>query len=194
MQQLLSLRQPQGGQAVGRGVVKESSARRGAAAWAIWPRSRTSACCVSGKAKLDMLLDQDEGAGAFLGHAGDGPRQARRRRSAPNPRERLVEQQQRRIGQERPRDRQHLLLAARRAGCPKLRRRSAKAGEEIGSYTAGISQRPARAATVRVLLHHRQRGKRSRAPLRHPADAGKRAAMRRQRGDVLPAPEDGGRG
>ena len=52
--------------------------------WATWPRSEDERVLRQRQSEFDMLLDQDEGAGAFLGHAGDGRPRARRRRWAPS--------------------------------------------------------------------------------------------------------------
>ena len=125
--------------------------------------------------ELDVLLDQDEGAGAFFGHAGDGGGELvddDRRQTL----HRLVEQQQRRIGHQRARDRQHLLLAA---------------GELIAEIAPPFGKprkqivhcrqipSPGARRDGEVLLHRQRR--KNLALLRHPADAGKRAAMRWQR-------------
>ena len=105
------------------------------------------------------------------------------------PLQRLVEQQQRRVGHQRARGRQHLLLAAGELvalGEPAL----ADAREQVedrGEVPA------AGAGGDREVLLDREVGE-NLALLRHPADAGARAAVRRQPGDVGAAPADACRG
>ena len=87
-----------------------SSSREGARC-TITPRSITSASCVSDSTDLGVLLDQDHRRPLLRDHALNrgGQLLDDDRREAL---ERLVEQQQRRVGHQRARDRQHLLLAA----------------------------------------------------------------------------------
>ena len=105
------------------------------------PRSMTSADCGQRQRDVGVLLDQDEGVGAFAGHAADGPAEFLDddRREAF---ERLVEQQQRRIGHQRARDRQHLLLAAGEL-IAEIAPSLGKAGKQIVDRLAGPSGRRA---------------------------------------------------
>ena len=130
--------------AVERGVVLQQVRRAGA----VHDRAALQQQRVLGQRQRDLgvLLHQDDG-GAFLGdHLAQAPHQFLDddRREAL---QRLVEQQQRRIGHQRARGRQHLLLAAGELvalGLPALLQMRGNS-----SNTAPRSQRPGRAATVR---------------------------------------------
>ena len=147
------------------------------------PRSSTSADCVKRQRDIGMLLDQDEGVGAFAGHAADRGGEFLDDDGG-QAFERLVEQEQRRIGHQRARDRQHLLLAAGQL-IAEIAAAFGDAGEQVvhrGQVPAAVARRHGE-----VFLHRQRR--KNLAFLRHPADAGLGAAMRRALGDVLAAPQ-----
>ncbi len=137
------------------------------------PRSSTSADWVSDSAISACCSTRMKALRAFAGHAADGGGELLdddRGQAF----ERLVEQKQRRIGHQRARDRQHLLLAAGEL-IAEIAPPLGEAGEQI------VDRRQIPAAVARgdgEIFLHRQRGK-NLALLRHPADAGAGAAVRR---------------
>ena len=124
---------------------------------------------------LGVLLDQDDRRALLARSCGRCAAVSSSTMIGARPFERLVEQQQRRIGHQRARDRQHLLLAAGELVAHVAR--AARRGAETARRRPRRSQRPGRAATVRF-SSTRQRGK-DLALLRHPAEPGARAAVRR---------------
>ena len=134
--------------------------------------------------ELRVLLHQDDGGPLVGGHAPDRARQLlgddRR-----EPLERLVEQEQRRIGHQRPRDGQHLLLAAREVAAHAVAPRRERRKEVVD----GPQVPSARPCGDRQVLLDRQRGE-DLALLRHPAQSPEGAAVGRRRGDLGAAPRD----
>src|SRR5229473_574070 len=133
---------------------------------------------------LGVLLDQDEGGALLRRHPPDRPGELLdddRRQAL----ERLVKQQQRRVGHERARERQHLLLAAGEMAAA-ARAPLAQPREQI---VDGREMPPPGPRRDREILLDAQRRK-DFALLRHPAETGARAPMRRDPREVATAPGD----
>jgi hypothetical protein len=129
-----------------------------------------------------VLLDHDDR------HAGVGPQRADHADQVlgddrRQPLERLVEQQQPRVGHQRARDRQHLLLATRQL-VAEVVAPPRQAGEQLVDPWRGP---PARPRDREQVLVHGERGEHQ-ALLRDPADAGAAALEGRHRMAVAALP------
>ena len=135
-----------------------------------------------GQRGLGVLLDQDERRAVLRPQAPDGRRQLldddRRQ-----PLQRLVEEEQRRVGHERPRDREHLLLAPRQVVPP-----AAPALGEPREQRVDARQIPTAGARGHgeVLLNAQRR--KDLALLSDPPEPGPRATMGRHPRQVAAAP------
>ena len=134
--------------------------------------------------ELRVLLHQNDGGPLVSGHASDRARHLlgddRR-----EPLERLIEQEQRPVGHQCPRDGKHLLLAAREVSAHTVAPRHERRKEIVD----GPQIPSARPGGDRQVLLDREGGE-DLALLRHPTQSSEGAAVGRRRGDLGAAPHD----